>query len=87
MFSRRDLLFNSILNILPQNILPPFSKSFISFVLTPSSALQNFLFFSAFGEYLRGNHFTGFSFRQYLNMNRPAEHFIHQEQRGNCSRI
>ena len=72
MFSRRDLLFNSILNILPQNILSPFSKSFISSVLTPSSALQNFLFFSSLGECLRRDHRTSFSFRQCLTMEGPA---------------
>ena len=58
LFSRRDLLFHSILNILPRIILLPFSKSFISSVLTPSSALQNFLFFSPLGECLRGDHHT-----------------------------
>ena len=87
MFSSRDFLFNSTLHIRPQNILLSCSNFFIYSVLTPLSALQNFLFHSAFGEYFRGNHFTGVSFRQCLNMNGPAEHFIHQEQRGNCSRI
>ena len=87
MFSRRDLLFHSILDILPQIVLLPFSKSVISSVLSPSSALQNFLLFSPFGEYLKGAHHTDFSFRQCYNMKGPAEHFIHQKQRGNPSRI
>ena len=86
MLSRRDLLFHSILDIPPQIVLLPFSKSVISSVLSPSSALQNFLLFSPVGEYLKGAHHTEFSFRQCYNMKGPAEHFIHQKQHG-TSRI
>ena len=64
MFSRRDLLFHSVLDIPPQIVLLPFSKSVISTVLSPSSALQNFLLFSPDGEYLKGAHHPDFSFRQ-----------------------
>ena len=56
MYSRRDLLLHSIRDICSQNTLLPFLKLFISSVLTPYSALQNFLF----------------SFRQCLDMNGPA---------------
>ena len=73
MFSRRrDLLFHSFLSILPQNILLPFSKSFMSSVLAPFSALQKFLFFSPLGECLRGDHCTSYSFRQCLTVNGPV---------------
>ena len=72
MLSTRDLLFHSIRNILPRNILLPFSKPCISSVLTPSSALQIFLFFSPLGEYLRGDQHTSFSFRQYWTVKGPA---------------
>ena len=82
MFSRRDLLFRSILDIPTQTVLLPFSKSVISSVLSPCSALQNFLLFSPFGEYLKGAHHTDFSFRQCHDMKGPAEHFIHHNQRG-----
>ena len=68
MFSRRDLIFHSVLDIRPQIVLPPFSKSVISSVLSPSSALQNFLLFPPVGEYLGGARHTDFSFRQCYNM-------------------
>ena len=67
MYSHRDLLLNSILDILLQNSLLPFSKSVVSSVPTPSGALQNFWFLFPFGEYLGCNYFTGFRFRQCSN--------------------
>ena len=82
MFSRQDLLFHSVLDIPPQIVLLLFSKSVISSVLSPSSALQNFLIFSPVGEYLGGAHLTDFSFRQCYNTKGPAEQFIHQKYRG-----
>ena len=86
MFFRRDLLFHSVLDIPPQIVLLPVSKSVISSVLSPSSALQIFLLFSPVGEYLGDAYLTDFSFRQCYNMKGPAEHFIHQAQLG-TSRI
>jgi len=79
----KDLLFLSIVNMPAQNILLLCSKSVTSSVLTPLSALRNFLFFFLLLEskYVRGDHHTDFNFRQGLNMNGPAERVIHQEQR------
>ena len=67
MCSHRDLLLHSILDILPQNTLLFYSKSFTSSVLAHSRALRNFWSFSLFGEYLGDARLTGFSFRQCSN--------------------
>ena len=86
-FSVGIFLFHSILDFLSQIVLLPFLKSGIASVLSPSSALQNFILFSPVGEYLKGAHHTDFSFRQCYDMKGPVEHFIHQKQSGNPRRI
>ena len=70
MFSDRDLLFHCIFDILPQNILLPFSKSVISPVLAPSSDLQNSLFFSPFREYLKGGAYCTVQYMPVLVLDR-----------------
>ena len=88
MYSHRDLLLHSICDILPQNILPPFFKTVISSVLLPSVALRKFWFFSPVEE-TWGRSFYWFYvvLDSVRTMHGPAEHFIHQEQSGNLSRI
>ena len=74
-----------------QNLTPKYSttlrKSLILSVLIPSGVQQNFRFFSHFGEYLRVAHLPVEVFDSARSMQGPAEHFINQKQRGNCSRI
>ena len=85
MYSHRDLLMYYTRDILPQNILLLFSKFVISCVLTsPLLAPCGFFDYFLLSESIwRALILPVLVLDSARTMHGPAEHFIHQEQRGN----
>ena len=87
MCSHGDLVLHSIRNISPQNTLLPCTNlwfSLFSSLLAPSKIFDSFLLLESIWGAITS---PVEAFDSAWTMQRPAENFINQEQRGECSRI